>query len=207
MSLSTGARCLIVPSFWIIWNFTIVSFTIYATVLLLYRALVMGSYYTHFLEIPFAYKTYTLVVSLRLQFTNWFANVAKHCVRQRPAVNIGKINSLGNNGSRTRFKNIFRGITMGIGPIWGICSLSFILSYRRTYKGFPVFFSPEDKTWAPDVFSSCFFIPCAHLVTSLVMVSFYGYEILRHKEQVVKPILGEIHVFSTSVNNKIKSCG
>ena len=35
----------------------------------------------------------------------------------------------------------------------------------------------EDKTSAPDVFSSCSFIPCAHFETSLVMVSCYGYEI------------------------------
>ena len=41
----------------------------------------------------------------------------------------------------------------------------------------------EDKTSAPDVFSSCSFIPCAHFKfeTSLVMVSCYGYEIWRHK--------------------------
>ena len=29
-------------------------------------------------------------------------------------------------------KNNFRGITMGIGPIWGITSLTFILSCNRT---------------------------------------------------------------------------
>ena len=42
----------------------------------------------------------------------------------------------------------------------------------------------EDKTSAPDVFnvfSSCSFIPRAHLESSSVMVSFYGYEKLRHK--------------------------
>ena len=32
----------------------------------------------------------------------------------------------------------------------------------------------EDKTSAPDVFSSCSFIPRAHFETSSVMVSFYG---------------------------------
>ena len=58
----------------------------------------------------------------------------------------------------------------------------------RTYKGggeggyYPplkVFLSffPEDKTSAPDVFSSCSFIPRADFETSLVMVSCYGYEI------------------------------
>ena len=35
----------------------------------------------------------------------------------------------------------------------------------------------EDKTSAPDVFSSCSFIPRADFETSLVMVSCYGYEI------------------------------
>ena len=35
----------------------------------------------------------------------------------------------------------------------------------------------EDKTSAPDVFSSCSFIPRAHFESSSVMVSFYGYEI------------------------------
>ena len=56
----------------------------------------------------------------------------------------------------------------------------------RTYKGegggrqppgvFLSFFL-EDKTSAPDVFTSCSFIPCTHFQTSLVMVSYYGYEI------------------------------
>ena len=35
----------------------------------------------------------------------------------------------------------------------------------------------DDKTPAPDVFSSFSFIPCAHFETSSVMASFYGYEI------------------------------
>ena len=35
----------------------------------------------------------------------------------------------------------------------------------------------EDKTSAPDVFSSCSFVPRAHFERSSVMVSFYGYEI------------------------------
>ena len=35
----------------------------------------------------------------------------------------------------------------------------------------------EDKTSAPDVFSSCSFIPCVGFETRLVMVSCYGYEI------------------------------
>ena len=44
------------------------------------------------------------------------------------------------------------------------------------HKVFLSFFV-EDKTSAPDVFSSCSFIPHAHFETSLVMVSCYGYEI------------------------------
>ena len=39
----------------------------------------------------------------------------------------------------------------------------------------------EDKTSAPDVFSSCSFIPGTLFETSSVMVSCYGYEIRRHK--------------------------
>ena len=40
------------------------------------------------------------------------------------------------------------------------------------------FFSPiDDKTSAPDVFSSCSFIPIAHSEASVVIVSCYGYEI------------------------------
>ena len=38
-------------------------------------------------------------------------------------------------------------------------------------------FLPEDRTAAPDVFSSCLLIPRAHFESSSVMVSFYGYEI------------------------------
>ena len=35
----------------------------------------------------------------------------------------------------------------------------------------------EDKTTAPDVFSSCSFIPGVDFEPSLVMVSCYGYEV------------------------------
>ena len=42
-------------------------------------------------------------------------------------------------------------------------------------KGFSEpFFFLEDKTLAPDVFTSCSFIPRVHFETSLVMVSCYG---------------------------------
>ena len=49
----------------------------------------------------------------------------------------------------------------------------------------------EDKTLAPDVFSSCSFIPRAYFKASLVIVRCYGYKIWRHKYKVVKPFLGE----------------
>ena len=39
----------------------------------------------------------------------------------------------------------------------------------------------NDKTSAADVFSSCLFIHHAHLETSLVMVSYYGYKMWHHK--------------------------
>ena len=41
---------------------------------------------------------------------------------------------------------------------------------------FLVFFL-DDKTSAPDVFCGCSFLPQAHFETSLVMVSYSGYEI------------------------------
>ena len=47
--------------------------------------------------------------------------------------------------------------------------------------GFSEFFFLEDKTSAPDVFSSCSFIPRADFETSLVMVSCDGCEIRCHK--------------------------
>ena len=46
--------------------------------------------------------------------------------------------------------------------------------------GFLIFFL-DDETSAPDVFSSCSFIPRPHYKTSLVMVSYYGYAIWCHK--------------------------
>ena len=45
-----------------------------------------------------------------------------------------------------------------------------------THKVF-LSFLLEDKTAAPDVFSSCSFIPHEDFGTSLVLVSCYGYEI------------------------------
>ena len=61
------------------------------------------------------------------------------------------------------------------------------LTFRRTRAGggggggggvnFFLIFFLDDKTSAPEVFSRCSFIPRAHFETSLVMVSFYGYEV------------------------------
>ena len=48
-------------------------------------------------------------------------------------------------------------------------------------------FSEFSPRGSPDVFSSCSFISSAHFESSSVMVSFHGYEILRHKKEVVKP--------------------
>ena len=42
-------------------------------------------------------------------------------------------------------------------------------------KVFLIFFL-YDKTSAPEVVCNCSFIPRAHFETSLVMVSYYGYE-------------------------------
>ena len=57
---------------------------------------------------------------------------------------------------------------------WSIFFLT--LGHKRFFW---VFFL-EDKTSAPDVFSSCSFIARAHFESNLVMVSFYGYEIWCH---------------------------
>ena len=57
----------------------------------------------------------------------------------------------------------------------------------------------------PAVFSGRSFIPRTHFETSLLMVSCYGYEIWRHKQQVVKPFLSENACFSTSF--KSEACG
>ena len=49
---------------------------------------------------------------------------------------------------------------------------------RVRVRVFLIFFSLDDKTYsAPEDFSSCLFIPRTHFETSLVMVSYYGYEI------------------------------
>ena len=43
--------------------------------------------------------------------------------------------------------------------------------------GFSEFFFPNDKTAAPEVFNSCSFVPLTLFGTSLVMSSYYAYEI------------------------------
>ena len=48
--------------------------------------------------------------------------------------------------------------------------------HPRPAKAF-LSFLLEDKTSAPDVFSSCSFISRSHFESSSVMVSFYDYEI------------------------------
>ena len=63
----------------------------------------------------------------------------------------------------------------------------------------------DNQTSAYDVFSSRSFIPRTHFEWSLLMVSYYGYEIWRHKQQVVKPFLIETAYFSTSF--KSEACG
>ena len=53
------------------------------------------------------------------------------------------------------------------------------------------FFFLDGETSAFDDFSSYSLILRPHFETSLVMDSHYGYDIWRHKEQVVKPFLSE----------------
>ena len=63
--------------------------------------------------------------------TQWFASFAKMRTNDWLSVN-----PRGNTGSRRRSKNNLRGITLGIGPIWGITCLTFILSwYNPNHTG------------------------------------------------------------------------
>ena len=70
---------------------------------------------------------------------------------------------------------------------------------------FWVFFFQEDKTSAPDVFSSCSFILRAHFETSLVMVSYYGYDVIGSR--CSSHLWVKMNIFSPSFNNKSKACG
>ena len=65
----------------------------------------------------------------------------------------------------------------------------------------------DGKTSAPDVFSSCSFIPRAHFETSLVMVSHYGYEICVISSMWSSHFWVKMNVFSTFFNNKSTTCG
>ena len=47
------------------------------------------------------------------------------------------------------------------------------------------FFSLDDKTSAPEVFCSCSFILREHFETSLVMVSYYGYDFISSRCQAI----------------------
>ena len=65
---------------------------------------------------------------------------------------------------------------------YGVILYTHLTLERTSYGGcqpHKVFlrFLLEDKTSAPDVFSSCSFIPRSHFETSSVTVSCYGYEI------------------------------
>ena len=70
---------------------------------------------------------------------------------------------------------------------------------------FLIFFL-EDETSAPDVFSSCSFIPRAHFETSQVMVRYYDYEIWRHT-QVIKQFLSENDGFFKLFSTVKITCG
>ena len=70
------------------------------------------------------------------QINNCFANVAKHCVSQYLAVNIGKIKDIWLGITQPSSEqqisgkiDIFKGITMGLGPKWESNSLTFMFSW------------------------------------------------------------------------------
>ena len=75
----------------------------------------------------------------------------------------------------------------------------------RAYKVFVSSFFLEDKTSAPDVFSSCSFIPRAQVWVKFSDGQFLWLRDMR--SYVVKPFLSESTCFSTFFNNKSKSCG
>ena len=86
----------------------------------------------------------------------------------------------------------------------------------RTYKrgvgkeggeGAEAFFSffQEYETSAPDVFSSCSFIPRPRFELRLVIVSNYGYERWRLNYQIVKPFMNKNACFFTFFDNKSES--
>ena len=123
-------------------NFTKVGFTVYATVLLPKALITLTSLKSHSFtkrihpSLPYgcssqfdsrtsrsiAWDFAQLSTLIKLRTYDWLS-----------------LHSLGSNGSRKRSKNIFRGITIGIGPIWGIRSLSFILSWCASLFFFYLF--------------------------------------------------------------------
>ena len=69
----------------------------------------------------------------------------------------------------------------------------------------------DDKTLAPDVLSSCSFIPRAHFETSLKMVSYMIYDVSYMIYDVISSRLSrhfwvKMHVLSTFFNSKSKTC-
>ena len=129
-------------------------------------------------------KWYSLFTSRLLLEFDW----AKHKMKMF----YKKVGLSSTNVVRKRYE-----ITKGqiLGSIFNIHDLR--TRYNRGWQPAPsegflkFFFFLKDKTSAPNDFGSCSFIPRAHFETSLVMVSYYGYEIWRHKEQVIKPFLSE----------------
>ena len=100
---------------------TIVGSTFYSTVLLLSKALTSLKSHSSTKRTHASFR-YCCSLQFDSRTSRSIAPVAWDFAQLSTLVNNG------NNGSRRRSKNIFRGITMGIGPIWGIRSLSFILS-------------------------------------------------------------------------------
>ena len=114
-------------------------YNLHATVLFL------STYYTHLPEGPLVHKTYTCD-SFPCGCSFLVTSSANITIDSRTSRNIAwafahlstlpkskkydclSFSPLGNNRPQRRSKNVFREITMGIGPIWGIHSLSFILS-------------------------------------------------------------------------------
>ena len=56
---------------------------------------------------------------------------------------------------------------------WGGGGGGWLLPPSEVFRNF----FPDDKTSAPEVFSSCSCIPRTNFETNLVMASYYGYEI------------------------------
>ena len=113
-------------------NFTKVGFTVYATVLLPKALTTLTSLKSH----SFTKRIHpSLPYGCSSQFDSRTSrSIAWDFAQLSTLIKLRTydwlpLNSLGSNGSRKRSKNIFRGITIGIGPIWGIRSLSFILSW------------------------------------------------------------------------------